>query len=442
MNSKDFLKVFCVIFNINKYNEVYKLMGKTIIEKIIKAHTAEDVTPGNIVWLEIDVRSARDFGGANVVKNLQKYYPNESQIADPEKTFFTFDCVVPAKTIGYAENQQISRIFARQRLPRENLFDVDAGIGSHVMIEKGIAVPGSTVVGTDSHLNILGAIGSFGQGMGDQDIAFAFKTGKTWFEVPESMKIIIEGNPAKNAFAKDVTLGVLQQIGSKGALGRAIEFYGNTVESLDLAGRITLASMVTEMGGIIGLIPPDKHVIEYCKVRAGRDFPIYEADASVDYTSILEFDFTGLEPLISLPASPANVKPVSEVAGRPVDSVVIASCTNGRYEDLAVVAKILKGKKVHSDVMMKIVPATKEVYGQLLENGLINTFFEAGAIITNPGCGGCAAGQIGMTGKGEVQISTGNRNFIGKQGSGDTYLASPATAATTALAGEIAVPTI
>ncbi|MFX0015331.1 MAG: aconitase/3-isopropylmalate dehydratase large subunit family protein [Promethearchaeota archaeon] len=418
------------------------MQGKTIIEKIIANHTTEDVAPNNIVWMEIDVRSARDFGGANVVKNLQKYYPNESQIADPKKTFFTFDCVVPAKTIGYAENQHIARVFARKHLPKENLYDVDAGIGSHVMIEQGLAVPGSTVVGTDSHLNILGAIGSFGQGMGDQDIAFAFKTGKTWFEVPETIAITIQGRPAQNTSAKDITLGVLQQIGSKRALGKSIEFYGETVESLDLSGRITLASMVTEMGGIIGMIPPNDQVVQYCKKRSGREFPVYKSDSDVDYFERLDFDFTGLEPLIALPPSPANVKSVSEVAGRSVDSVVVASCTNGRYEDIAIVAKILKNKKVHSDVMMKIVPATREVYGQLLHDGLINILYEAGAIISNPGCGGCAAGQIGMTGEGEVQVSTGNRNFAGKQGSGETYLASPATAATSALWGEITVPEI
>ena len=416
-------------------------MGKTIIEKIIADHTIEeDVTPGHIVWMDIDVRSARDFGGANVVKNLQKYYPNESQLADPAKTFFTFDCVVPAKTIGYAENQHIARVFAREHLARENLYDVDAGIGSHVMIEKGLAVPGSTVVGTDSHLNILGAICSFGQGIGDQDIAFAFKTGKTWFEVPQSMSITIEGKPALNSSAKDVTLGVIQQIGSKGALGRSIEFYGSTVELLDLPGRITLASMVTEMGGIIGLIPPNEQVIQFCKERSGREFPVYKADKDINYVETLEFDFEGLEPLIALPSSPANVKPVAEVAGRQVDSVVVASCTNGRYEDIALVAKILKDNKVHPDLMMKIVPATKEVYGQLLNDGLISILYESGAIISNPGCGGCAAGQIGMTGEGEVQVSTGNRNFAGKQGKGETYLASPATAAATAIAGEITVP--
>ncbi|MHA1330945.1 MAG: aconitase family protein, partial [Candidatus Hodarchaeales archaeon] len=171
-------------------------MSKTIIEKIISDHSKDEVIPGQIVWMDIDVRSARDFGGANVVKNLEKNYPEEVKIADPEKTFFTFDCVVPANNLGYAENQQIARMFARKYLDRKNLYDVNAGIGSHVMIEKGIAVPGSTVVGTDSHLNILGAIGAFGQGMGDQDIAFTFKTGKTWFEVPETMTITIDGKPA------------------------------------------------------------------------------------------------------------------------------------------------------------------------------------------------------------------------------------------------------
>jgi 3-isopropylmalate/(R)-2-methylmalate dehydratase large subunit len=415
-------------------------MGKSIIEKIITDHTSEEVAPGNIVWMEIDVRSARDFGGANVVKNLQKNYPNESQVADPNKTFFTFDCVVPANNLGYAENQQIARMFARENLGRKNLYDVDSGIGSHVMIEKGIAVPGTTVIGTDSHLNILGAIGSFGQGMGDTDIAFAFKTGRSWFEVPDSMTITINGDPAKNASAKDVTLGVLEKIGSKGALGKSIEFYGTTVDSLNLAGRITLSSMVTEMGGIIGLIIPNEEIIGYCEARSNKEFPVHTADNDVNYVEELTFDFNDIEPRIALPPSPANVKPVAEVTGIKVDSVVIASCTNGRYEDFEIVAKILKGKKVHRDVMMKIVPSTQEVYGELLKNGLISIFYESGAIVSNPGCGGCASGQIGMTGRGEVQISTGNRNFAGKQGKGDTYLASPATSTAAAIAGEIIVP--
>ncbi len=310
------------------------------------------------------------------------------------------------------------------------------------MIEKGIAVPNSTVVGTDSHLNILGAIGAFGQGMGDQDIAFTFKTGKTWFEVPDSMTIKVTGKPAPNSSAKDVTLGLLEQLGSAGALGNSIEFYGDTIDKLTLAGRITLASQITEMGGIIGLITPNQAIVDYCKQRSGKDFPIHKADNDASYVEKLHFDFEGLEPRIAAPSSPANVKPVSEVAGTKVDSVVIASCTNGRYEDLVTSAKMLKGKKIHSDVMMKIVPATQEVYGRLLEDGLFYIFFKSGAIISNPGCASCASGQIGMTGDGEVQVTTGNRNFAGKQGKGHTYLASPATATATALRGEITVPEI
>ncbi len=417
-------------------------MSKTIIEKIIADHTTEEVIPERIVWLDIDVRSARDFGGANVVKNLEKNYPGESLVEDPTKTFFTFDCVVPANNLGYAENQQIARVFARANLPRKNLYDVNAGIGSHIMIEKGVAHPNSTVVGTDSHLNILGAIGAFGQGMGDQDIAFTFKTGKTWFEVPYTMRVTIDGTPAKNSFAKDVTLGVLENLGSKGALGKSIEFYGSTIDALNLAGRITLASQVTEMGGIIGLITPNEPIIEYCRTRSGKDFPIHNADDDANYVEDIHYDFSDLEPRIALPPNPANVKPVAEVTGIKVDSVVIASCTNGRYEDFEVAAKLLKGKKVHNDVMMKIVPATQEVYGQLLKEGLIDLFYKSGAIISNPGCASCASGQIGMTGEGEVQVTTGNRNFTGKQGKGDTYLASPATAAACAISGEITVPEI
>lgn len=415
-------------------------MSNTILEKIFTDHTTDRVSPGDIIWLNIDVRSARDFGGANVVKNLQHNYPNEKNlIADKSKTFFTFDCVVPAKTIGYAENQHICRRFARENDIK--VYDVDSGIGSHVMMEKGLAVPNNTIVGTDSHLNIFGAIGAFGQGMGDQDIAFTWKTGKTWFEVPESMKIVIEGKISPIISAKDVTLGVLREIGSKGALGKSVEFGGNIVDDLDLSGRITLASMVTEMGGIIGLITPNQHVIDFCKQRSGLDeLKIHTADPDASYTESMSFDFNNLEPLIALPPSPSKVKPVSEVAGTLIDSVVVASCTNGRIEDIHAVTKILKGKKVHPRVMMKIVPATKEVYGQMLEDGSLQILYEAGAIISNPGCGGCAAGQIGMTGTKEIQLSTGNRNFAGKQGSGDTYLTSPATCAASAITGEITVP--
>lgn len=410
----------------------------TMIEKIIANHTTDTVKPGEIVWMDLDVRAARDFAGANVVNNLETHYPSGIKIEDLGKTFFTFDCVVPANNVGYAQNQQIIRDFSRQEGVK--LYDVNEGIGSHVFIEKGIAYPGSTVVSTDSHFNILGAVGSFGQGMGDQDIAFGFKTGKTWFEVPASAKVNVKGQMGSACTPKDVTLALVKHFGAAGLLGIAAEFCGAPIDRLDLSGRITLCSMVTEMGGITGFVTPNKEIIDYCRSRSETEFETIQADEDATYTETFDISIDGLKPQIACPYAPDNVKDVEEVAGRHLDAVVIGSCTNGRYEDFALAAKMLKGKSVAEHVMMKIVPATKDVYGQLLKNGLMEVFFDAGAIVSNQGCSTCAAGQIGMTGKGEVQITTGNRNFAGKQGKGDTYLAGPAVATASAIAGEIAVP--
>ena len=416
-------------------------MGKTIIQKIFESHSpaGTDVTPGSIIWLDLDIRSARDFAGANVVKNYRAHY-GDAPVADKAKTCFTFDLVVPPSNIPYANNQQICRIWAREQGVK--VYDVNAGIGSHVAIEQGLAYPGSTFVGTDSHLNILGAVGAFGQGMGDQDIAFTFKAGKTWFEVPPTMKVIIKGQIKPPCTARDLTLAVMGQLGSSGALGRAIEFYGPAIEALDLPGRITLASQVTEVGGIIGFIPPSEETRFFSK-RSDKNLVsgIY-ADPDAEYVETVEVDITGLEPLIACPPSPANVVPVREVAGRRIDSVFLGSCTNGRFEDFGAVAEIVKGKQVAPHVMATVVPATRGVYEQMLRSGVLATLFDAGFIVSNPGCGGCASGHLGMTGIEQVNISTSNRNFPGKQGAGDTYLASPVTAAWSALAGEIAVPEV
>ncbi len=418
------------------------MAGQTIIEKIFQAHSADDapVKPGRIIWIDLDVRSARDFAGANVVKNYRRHY-DDTPVEDPDKTFFTFDLVVPPSNIPYAENQQICRIFAREQGIK--VYDVNAGIGSHVAIEDGLAYPGSTFVGTDSHLNILGAVGAFGQGMGDQDIAFTFKAGKTWFEVPPTMRVVVRGEVAPPCTARDLTLAIMGQLGSSGALGRAIEFYGPAIEALDLAGRITLASQVTEMGGIIGFVPPSEAVLAYARAQTGDDAlqGVY-ADPNAEYVKTVEVDISGLEPLISCPPNPANVKPVHEVAGLRIDSVFMGSCTNGRFEDFAAVAEIVQGKRIAPHVMASVVPATRQVFDQMLHTGVLATLFDAGFIISNPGCGGCASGHLGMTGQGQVNISTSNRNFPGKQGKGDTYLVSPVTAAWCALAGEITVPEV
>jgi 3-isopropylmalate/(R)-2-methylmalate dehydratase large subunit len=413
-------------------------MGKTIIEKIIQAHTDEDVRAGGIVWMGLDARTARDFGGANVVKNYRSHY-GDAPVDDADRTFFTFDLVTPANNIPYAINQQICRDWAREQGVR--VFDVDMGIGSHVALEYGLTWPGATFVGTDSHLNILGAIGAFGQGMGDQDIAFTFKAGKTWFEVPYTMKVTITGKLSPPCTAKDLTLACLQRLGASGALGQAVEFYGPAVDALDLAGRITLSSMMTEMGGIIGLIRPSEEVLAFCRERTGRsDLTAPEADPDAQYTQEITIDIGGLEPLIACPPKPDHVKSVREVAGTRVDSVFVGSCTNGRYEDFLAVAEVVDGQHIAPGMVASAVPATHEVYAQMLESGVLQTLFEAGFIVSNPGCGGCASGHIGMVGEGQVQVSTSNRNFAGKQGPGDNYLASPTVAAWTALASEITLP--
>ena len=411
------------------------MAGQTIIQKIMSAHSKEEVKTGDIVWIDLDIRTARDFGGANVIKNLEENYEG-NYIADLEKTFFTFDCNVPANNIPYANNQHIIRLFARKT--NMKVYDVNIGIGTHVGIEKGYIYPGITAVGTDSHYNIVGAVGAFGQGMGDKDISFAFKTGKTWFEVPETIKVIIKGELKYPASARDLTLKVVGTLGSAGALGKCIEYYGEAIDKLKLYERITLASMATEMGAISSFITPNEEIMKYCSERANKKLvDIFAADSDAEYCQVIEIDINGLQPQIACPAKPDNVKNVADVGDVEVDSIFIGSCTNGRYEDMKVVADYLKGKKIHPRVMVKIVPATREVYAEMLKNGLIEILFEAGAIISHSGCGGCASGQLGMTGTNEVQISTSNRNFKGKQGNGLTYLASPLTAAASAVAGKI-----
>ena len=407
-------------------------MGETVVEKILSRHAGRPVRPGDIVDIAIDARVARDFGGANVVKNLRDHGLG---VADVSKTFFTFDCNPGGSDQKYAANQHACRLFARERAV--GLFDIDAGIGTHVAIEEGLVVPGGTLVSTDSHANILGAIGAFGQGMGDQDIAAAWAYGRVWFKVPGSVKIDLKGTPPAGTTAKDLALRLLREFGASGLLGASAELYGAAADGLDLAGRITVASMATEMGAIILLFTPNQAVRDHFD-GLGKRYEAIQADADAAYARVVEIDVSGLEPLVSRPGHPEDVVPVREVAGTKIDSAIIGSCTNGRFEDLAAAAAVLRGRRVAPGVVLKIVPATRRVWRRALDEGLVGVFAEAGALVGNPGCAGCAEGQIGQNGPGEVTVSTGNRNFAGKQGQGSVYLASPATAAASAVAGVIA----
>ena len=406
-------------------------MGQTIIEKILSGHSGRELKPGEIAEVRIDARVARDFGGANVVKNLKE---NRLGVEDASRTFFTFDCNPGGSDQKYAANQQFCRVFAREQSIA--VHDIDAGIGTHIAIDEGLVLPGGTLVSTDSHANILGAIGAFGQGMGDQDIAAAWAYGQVWFKVPGSMKIVLKGDPPPGTTAKDLALRLLREFGAAGLLGLSAELYGEAVDRLGLSERITIASMATEMGAIILLLPPNKAVMDHF-ARLGKQGRAVHADPDATYERTVEIDISGLVPLVSRPGHPEDVVPLSEVAGTKIDSAFIGSCTNGRYEDMLAAAGILKGRRVAPGVVLKIVPATREIWQKCLETGLLETFLKAGALVGNPGCAGCAEGQIGQNGPGEVTVSTGNRNFAGKQGKGSVYLASPATAAASAVAGVI-----
>ncbi len=408
----------------------------TIIEKIFANHSkAVTVKPGDILDVEIDARVARDFGGANVVNNIRD---NALGIADPDRTFFTFDCNPTGSDQKYTANQQFCRVFAREYGIK--VYDINRGIGTHLLIEEGLVYPGATAVSTDSHANILGAIGAFGQGMGDKDIAAAWSKGSIWFRVPESVKLTINGKIPEKVSAKDIILCLLARFGANTFLGKSIELYGEEIENLSLDKRMTIASMATEMGAVTMLIPPNQEVIRYCESRICRKIDPVLADPDAVYSEVIELQAGDFTPMVSRPGKPHDAIPLDDVRGTRIDSVFIGSCTNGRIEDMRAVAGVLEDHKVADGVVLKIVPCTDRVWNMCLEEGLIEIFKDARALVSNPGCAGCAAGQVGQNGPGEVSVSSGNRNFPGKQGLGEVYLASPEVAAASAVSGFITSP--
>jgi 3-isopropylmalate dehydratase small subunit len=408
----------------------------TIIEKIIANHSNQKIVKhGDIVDVMIDTRAARDFGGANVVKNL---LDKGLTVADPSKTIFTFDCNPGGSDQKYAANQHYCRQYARDN--NIKIYDVDSGIGTHLAIDKGFAWPGSTFVSTDSHANIMGAIGSFGQGMGDQDIAAAWAKGYVWFKVPPSVKINLNGIRPANVSAKDIVLNLLSIFGANKLLGYSVEFYGEEVYKLTLDERVTISSMGTEMGVIILLFPPTPSVLDELKSLTGKEFKTIKADPDAIYEKTFDIDISKFVPMVAKPGHPHDDISIDSVRNTKIDSGFIGSCTNGRIQDLREAAGILKGRKLAPGIVLKIVPSTDVIWNQAMDEGLIRIFKEAGAMVSNAGCAGCAAGQVGQNGPGEVTISTGNRNFEGKQGKGFVYLASPAVVAASVVAGYITTP--
>lgn len=416
------------------------MAGKTIIEKISSKASGKDVYANDRVWAEIDLAVIRDFGGPNVVLEFDEF-TKCGKVKDPDKIAITFDYQAPAKDLKVAQNQALCREFA-QRQGIRNLFDVNWGIGQHVLLEKGLIKPGSVVIGTDSHMNLLGAVGSFSSGVGTTDIVAAWYSGKLWFRVPETIKVTFKGRYKEPTSAKDLTLKFVKEIGMDKPNYKSLEFAGEPIENLSLAGRLTLGSMITEVNAKCCFIHPSGETLNFLKERIRGGLEIVTPDNNAKYLEKIEIDVDNLLPQIACPHSPDNIKPVEEVEGKPFNEGFIGSCTNGRFEDFKAAAKILKkAGKIHPEVRLVIVPATREVASQMLKAGLYEIFMDVGAMVTNPGCSLCTAGHHGVLGKGDVLLSTSNRNFLGKLGKGaEVYLCSPATVAASAVEGKITDP--
>ncbi len=325
-----------------------------------------------------------------------------------------------------------------------NFYDVKEGVCHQVLPEKGHIVPGEVVVGTDSHTCTHGALGAFSTGIGSTDMAMVFATGKLWFKIPETIKFDIQGNLKDYVYAKDVILHIIGKIGADGATYKACEFAGETTKKMSVSERMVLCNMAIEMGGKTGLVEPDEKTVNYLKDRTNREYGILKTDLDAESLDTMQIYVDDLEPQIACPHNVDNVKSISEVEGTNIDQVFLGSCTNGRLEDLRTAAKIVKGNQISDKVRMLVIPASREIYLQAMDEGLLRTFAESGALVCNPCCGPCLGGHIGLIGPGEVSLSTSNRNFQGRQGSPDAevYLSSAAVAAASALKGVITHPRI
>jgi 3-isopropylmalate/(R)-2-methylmalate dehydratase large subunit len=409
-------------------------------EKIIaKAAGIEKVDAGKIVMANIDVAMTHDLTGPLSVESFKKIGVDE--VWDPEKIVVIFDHQVPADSLEAAQNHLIMREFVSEQ-GIDNFYDVREGVCHQVLPEKGHVVPGEVVVGTDSHTCTHGALGAFSTGIGSTDMAMVFATGKLWFKVPETIKFQIDGKLDKHVYSKDVVLNIIGQVGADGATYQACEFGGETTSKMSVSDRMVLCNMAIEMGGKTGLVEPDEKTIKYIEQRSNKKYRVFSTDEDAESLKTMQVDVTDLVPQIACPHNVDNVKPVTEVEGTTIDQIFLGSCTNGRLDDMRVAAEILKGKEVSTNVRMLVIPASREVYRNALDEGLMNIFVDAGALVCNPCCGPCLGGHVGLLGPGEVSLSTSNRNFKGRQGSPDAevYLSSAAVAAASAIKGEITDP--
>ncbi|VVB95364.1 Isopropylmalate/citramalate isomerase large subunit [uncultured archaeon] len=419
-------------------------MPQTVSEKIFSKASGKQVKAGDFVLADIDRAMTHDITGPLAVEGFREIVKGKKRqkVWDPEKIVILFDHQVPADSLNAAANHIYLREFANEQGILN--YDVFEGVCHQVIPEKGHVMPGDLIVGSDSHTCAYGALGAFSTGIGSTDMAFVFATGKLWFRVPETFKFEVEGKLPRCVYPKDVILHLIGSVGVEGARYKTAEFCGSTVRNMDIPGRMTMCNMAIEMGGKAGIVEADNITENYLKGRIpGFELdPRWKSDRDATFADSKTYDVKDLPPQVACPHNVDNVKPVDEVEGTKINQVFVGSCTNGRFEDIEIVAKIMNGEKVAKGVRLLIIPASHTEYMKTLRAGYIEQFMEAGAIVESPCCGPCMGGSFGLLGKGEVGLSTSNRNFKGRQGSPDAfvYLSSPATAAASALYGEIKDP--
>ena len=413
-------------------------MGQTFAEKILSKYSGKTVVPGEIVEIKPDIAMSHDNTAAisGIFEQL-----GVDKLDDPDRHVIVLDHCTPPANEKFAMNHKITRNFVKKH-GIKHFFDIEQGICHQVIIENGLCLPGTVMVGADSHSTTYGAFGAFGTGIGRSETAVIMATGKIWFRVPETIKIIINGEFPEGVGSKDLILKIAGEIKADGALYKAVEFAGPTIENMTISSRIVLPNMAVELGAKIGYMIPNKETLDYLDGRAQKEFEVVESDPDANFEKVLEFDISDLVPQIACPHTVDNVKPITEVEGTKIDEVFFGSCTNARLEDFEVVAAVLKGNQIHADVRMLVFPASKDIFLEAMRLGYVQTIAEAGAIIMNTGCGPCMGNHEGVPADGEVVLATNNRNYKGRLGNkeSDVYLSSPLVSAHSAIKGFITDP--
>ena len=423
-------------------------MGQTITEKIFSEHAGRDVHAGEIVRVPIDMTIGNDITTPISIRAFEE--SGAEKLANPDGFAIVMDHYIPAKDIASANQAKISRDFAYKHDLKYFFDEKDMGIEHALLPEKGLVIPGDVIIGADSHTCTHGALGAFATGMGSTDISFAIITGGNWFKVPETIKVELVGKPGKHVYGKDIILEIIRILGVDGALYKALEFTGDGTRHLDMSDRFSMCNMAIEAGAKNGIFAVDAITEAYLEERAEingglRSEPkIHSSDPDATYAQVITIDLDTLSPVVAYPFLPSNGRSMEEAAADDlsIDQVMIGSCTNGRLEDLRIAAEIVKGKRVARRTRMIVTPATQKIFLQAQKEGIIETLIEAGAVVSNPTCGACLGGYMGILGDGEKCVATTNRNFVGRMGArtSEIYLANSAVAAASAIAGKLVDP--